>query len=168
MGDDLYRREVLRKAGAAGSAALGIGLAGCSDAESQIRDNPNQYDYQFVEGDDLARNLAKYDASNDEEKYITTQTTVQFDRFLPVEPDKNMRVYTATPDDTIQEFKVAEETNGPIQKLFGEQLDTEEHHDVPLQLYGFVDVLRDEGENGDNSDYVKHTFMVEGAERVDQ
>lgn len=156
-----YRREFLRKVGAAGSVALGVSLAGCEDAETKMNDDPNQYDYTFVEGDDLARNLAAYD-----EKDVTTQTTVQFEGFLHTEPDEYMRHYTATPDDTIQTFNVAEKVDGPIYQILGEELDTETHHDVELQLYGFVDLLRNEGQNTDESSYVEPTFMVEDAERV--
>lgn len=161
--DNISRRHVL-KLSAGGLAAL----AGCSTSE-KIDDDPNTYDYQFVEGDDLARDLSQY---NDDDKDIATQTPVEWTGMYVREDSENrLRRYVAHPADTEQEFEVLEEPNGPVYQALGEELDTDAHHDTPLQLYGFVDEVTaklygaDLGE--DERDYDVLAFVVEDAEHVD-
>lgn len=141
----------------ASSAAI---LAGCFGGGKDISKDPNPYDYTFVEGDDLARNLPSY-----EEDDIKTETTVSFDGFLKSMDHDRLRVYTATPDDTMHTFPVAEFLNGPIQEIFGETLDEPAHEDTELELYGFVDYVSNDGYDVSSS-YNNYVFLAEDATRV--
>lgn len=156
MYDDTTRRRFL---GALASGAA-VALAGCNGGK-EMRDEPNPYDYTFVEGDDLARELPAYEG-----KDIKTQTTVRFEDFLQSIDYDDLRLYTATPADTENTFPVAEELYGPIYDLFGEQLDDSSHEDVELELYGFVEYVSNDGYDVSSS-YNRYTFIVEDATRVE-
>lgn len=155
------RRTVLQ-----GTAAviLGSGLAGCS--EQQNDSGSNTYDYPFVAGDDLARDIHRYEGED-----IATQTTVEWTgNYIDHGPEA--RRYIAHPDGTDQVFDVLDnrETDA-IRSVLGDNLDTDAHEDVPLQLYGRVDYIggnfmaSDPDASGD--DYQNFAFVVDDAERLD-
>lgn len=158
------RRQFLEALGASGAAML---LAGCGRPNTpEVEKNPNDYDYQFVDGKELAVNMPAYRGEP-----VATQTTMEWDGdFLPMDEKENtLRLYEAHPDETIQTFTVGEQLNGPVYEELGDTLHSEDHTDILLQLYGRPQDISDWSESGDGYQggmtYHEPVFIVDKAER---
>lgn len=163
MADDgTTRRRFLEALGASGASML---LAGCGKPnQPDVKQDPNSYDYQFVEGKELAVNLPKYRGEP-----VRTQTTVAFNGdYLSMDKKKNsLRLYEADPDDTVQTFPVGEQLDGPVYNELGDTIHTDDHDDILLQLYGRPQEISDWVENGDSGGMTYHepVFIIDDAER---
>lgn len=154
---DTTTRRHLLKLSAGGLAAL----AGCSG--TTLDDDPNPYDYTFVKGKELAANLPQY-----EDEDVKTRTYVAFEDTVEANNLDAVRLYTASPPDTMHDFRMGENIDGNaanvVKDALGEEFHDPDHTDVLLDVYGTVKNLEDKGADV----YDAFTFMAEDARRADE